>query len=344
MRKFIPHNIPSVLLLILVSLLITGCGNTPISTHSSSRPARVSSSTPVEEIASLRRSVTKNPKDVGTRFHLALGLRYVGDNKGFYSEIQKVIAQEPKESLYRYVLADAYRKDKKPDQALENALAAARLGVSGNRGNTPRYNQLVGDIQVERGNLKDAEKAYEKAIAQFSAYAPDIDALIYDKKSRNAWEKESSCLVSKLHKVKYKLNAKRPPLAWIRRDMPWFPIDPSDDKAVRAAAQSEITELAEGVREGRTSGADVHYLLAVSYLSLGNVEEAITEALATIELDRGDSEAWLLLGQSYIHDRRLSDAADAFQMSVVLNNQDAVILAQKMREALTRWKRQHSNK
>lgn len=235
----------------------------------------------------------------------------------------------PRNSLYRFVVAKRYQETGNELEAIKNGEIAAKLGIHDAKNLVPLYNKLLGDLLVKQSRYVEAERTYERALAQFSAYAPNI--------SMKKFSQDELDIKTRLTEVRQKLAEGRPSQQWIQKDMPWFKFGKSSDKAVLASSKSNVRDLEPKVRAGDLGGAGIHKTLADSYFMVGRTNDAVIEYLAVTELDAKDKDAWQMLGAAYARQNRLGDAANAFLRSCKLGNKYSCDLSQKMLESMRRF-------
>jgi len=206
------------------------------------------------------------------------------------------ISLAPSKSLYRWVVAINYQKQDKKQAALDNARIAARLGVNDAKNLVPRFNKLTADLLTEEGGYQEAERTYERALAQLSAYAHDISPS-HSSASQLEWAQFNKEIEHSLSVIRDKLAAERPSQKWIRRDIPWFLFGLEEDKAAIAASKALVVKMAPGLHSGKLGGCSNHSLLGSAYLTIGDVQDAVIESLAAIELDPTHAPDWQTLAQ-----------------------------------------------
>lgn len=334
------------LLMLLASCL--GCGR--VVDHSAKKQVRTDSThvgihhgtkSSDAVIANLRSQIETQPQNDELRYQLANAYGDRGDMQSFFREMRIAASLAPSKSLYRWVLAINYQKQGNDLDALNNACIAARLGTKDAKNLVPRYNKLAADVLMEKGRYRQAEQTYERALAQLSAYAPEISPL-GSNASRTDWGKFEDEVKHSLSLIRDKLATQRPTQAWIRKDMPWFLFGVADNAKSLAASKEYIARTAPGARSGKLGklgGAGTHSLLALNYLTIGDAQDAVIESLAAIELDPKRAIDWQTLGAAYVRQNRLGDAANAFQKSCDLGDQDSCTLGQKMQESVRRFQR-----
>ncbi len=274
------------------------------------------------EIARVQEALKKDPENDDLHSDLASLLHAKGDTKGFFSEMDAAVRLAPNESLYRFILAKVYREEGRNEEALENALAAARLESP-----DPRCNMLVGDLLQEKGEYMAAEQRYEKALAQFSVYGV------------TRWDPLPQDTKDALAVVQRGLAAKRPTSEWILNDMPWVKFMVTEDSKLVESVREAIADLEPKVQSYKWRGADVHYRLGGYYAIVGRTQDAMIEQLAAIELNPDNGVYWQLLGEAYLQQNRLYDAARAYEKSCDLGIKASCTLAQKMQESIVRFQR-----
>lgn len=276
-------------------------------------------------------AIAADPNNGGLHYQLASLLQSVGDAKGFVREMTEAIRLEPTNSLYRYVLARYYHSAGNLDQATKCAAKAVALGSKDATNLVAVYSQLLGDVLTEQRRYADAERTYERALAQFSAYVHGA--------YRNRFLQNERDVRAHLAAVRRKLAADRPSQRWIREDMPWFEFGIAPDKRTRAYSESRIRDLAPQIRAGTIAGEGVHKILADSYLAVGKTDDAVVEYLATVELDPKSRLTWRMLGAAYARQGRLGDGANAFLKACSLGDKASCNLSQKMLESSRRFQR-----
>lgn len=290
-----------------------------------------------KRIMAQRAAIAIQPKNDELRFQLSQSLAARGDMQGFFHEINRAISLAPHKSRYHWVAAENYKEQGDTKQALNHARIAARLGVNDATDMVPRYNKLVADLLKDMGQYREAERAYEKSLAQLSAYAREI-TLSY-KGSGAEWVRFERDVKHDLSLIRKSLDKERPTQAWIQKDMPWFRFGLDNDSKSLAYARANIVKTAPRVRSGELMGASVHSLLASSYLAVADAQNAVIESLAAIELSPKNGIDWQTLAAAYVRQNRLDDAANAFQRSCDLGEKDSCTLSQKMLESMRRFEK-----
>ena len=288
-------------------------------------------------IASLREAIAKDPKNDELHYVLAHGLRARGDTQGFFHEMNTAISLAPRSSMYRWIIAEGYRRQGNRRAALDNALIAARLGVNDATTMVPGYNKLAADLLNEEGRYQEAERTYEKALAQLSAYAQDIISPIHPDASLLHCARFENEIKHKLSVIREKPALERPTQAWIRKDMPWVPFMFVRDEKTIAASKAYIAKTAPEVRSGKLGGSQIHGFLGSRYLIIDDAQHAVIECLATIELCPKNAIDWQMLGAAYLMQNRLGDAANAYHKAYNLGDKASLTLSQKMLESMRRF-------
>lgn len=301
--------------------------------------------TDINEIRnSLHKKLERQPTEDEVRFSLALALKSNGDIKGYFREMAEAVRLSPDNHVYRYDLSMVYKKQGDYKQALDNASTAAKLSEKSDmKGYTPMYNELVGDIQKEMGKPLEAEKSYELALAQMSAYAPDVVGAL-----NNPYETvqaDRQALENKLKWVQIELAPTRPTDDWMKQNLPWAESSPEPQSIT--FAKSQIKALERKVRSGEISGSGPHLTLGTYYATVGHNNDAVVELLAafkTAEPEEIDHIMWNILGWAYLRQHRLKDATEAFKTSVKLGDQKFEDQTKEITKAATCWESSVSGK
>ncbi|MDO8585921.1 MAG: hypothetical protein Q7T82_02670 [Armatimonadota bacterium] len=290
--------------------------------------------------AELRRTLKREPTPDEVYFLAAQELRARKNTRGFFDFMFAAIRVAPNNWVYRSALGDEFRRTEKKQKAIDSYLAAARVAQSADKAGAAITHKWAADLLRQLGRFPEAERTYERSLAQFSAYAPEIERRMSDDRTRRAWTAARSDAATQLLAVKQKLAKTRPAAQMIAKDLPSVELISTADKGVIEQARARVQRAAPDVRSGLVSGAGAHYLLAADYALIGNDVASVVELLASVELEPKDRQLWRSLGHAYLRQNRLSEAAGALKRACELGDKDSCPLAQKAFDSVSRLKQQ----
>jgi len=278
-------------------------------------------------IAEARRMLRREPSLDEVYFVAALMLQAEKDSRGFFDFANAAIRLAPDNWVYRSAKADQYRKLGRKQYAIDNYLAAAAAGERGDKPGAPLTRKWAADLLKETGKYQEAEREYEKSLAQFSAYSPEIETRTRDAKSRKSWAAIRGNAMSNLLAVGKKLAAARAPYKVALKDVAAEAIPEVADMV-----PPEMVQVDADARNVSASPAHAHYLRGTGRGSAGKDVECAIELLAATQLRPENPGYWRALAQAYLRQGRPADAANACRRACALGDSDACALGPRIQE------------
>lgn len=286
-----------------------------------------------KEVMELRSAVHKNPSNVQMRQLLALTLYRIQDVRGGIREMLVASKLAPQDPRLPYLLGRMYEEDEQNEAALEAYRTAVRLAANSPLDTEwrPIYSYSLAHMLAKKGDSVQAERRYELALAQLSAYAPEwICSMDRLAETGSLGDHLRSSIEKELSQVRSGLSCKRPSLSKIQAQLSPVEVPEPVPNAVRS---EELLTLESRVRAGEVIGSGAHLALGGQYMKIREVDEAVVQFLAAIELNPRGHMAWYQLGWAYLGQRRLEDAANAFGRAADLGDSGADQLATRVRQA-----------
>jgi tetratricopeptide (TPR) repeat protein len=252
-------------------------------------------------LAEARRQLATRPQDASLYHQLAiLELMSTGRPQTAIPYMMKAVRFSPKDPYYRFALADMEIKSGEKGKALDNFLAAARLGEASSRNKewTPIYHFYAARLLQDNDSYAQAEDQYERSLASLRAFAEEWGSSGMDNRNhRHDFGKViNSAALKGLKAVEGKMAGSRPNAEWLRKQ---FSIDSDWGWSERN-------------------------------------ESMIIDSLVALEKEPRSDVFWFNLGYGYLHCGRLKEACTAFDKAGGLGDKEAYVMSDAARSALAR--------
>ncbi|MBY0551338.1 MAG: tetratricopeptide repeat protein [Candidatus Obscuribacterales bacterium] len=145
-----------------------------------------------DAIASLRASIAENANQNAQQKLVAL-LQKEQSWAELIAELKKAVEANPKQANLRIGLAQAYKNNGKPDEAIAEFKEAANLEQ-----NSPIAHREIGKIELSRNNYQAAAKSYTRALNINPSSVEDLVALGYCYANNNDFVQAETAFVTGL--------------------------------------------------------------------------------------------------------------------------------------------------
>jgi putative PEP-CTERM system TPR-repeat lipoprotein len=250
-------------------------------------------------VTQLRAARDLEPASAETRAQLTAALLALGDRAGAIAEAEAFIRAYPENPL-THALAGSVAVNAGDSEAarrhFEEALSLDSGNIAANFG--------LASLAIEDGNFKRAEECYERVLAAHPDHLPTLlrmavlsenagDLAAMESRLADAIDRHPDAVPPRVSLARYRLSLRR---------------------------YQDVVDLLTPVSASGGGEAQLHQLLATSYLAIGDYPSALTESRMLVDTAPGSAAALLLRARVEMELGRLAEAEDTLRAAAKLSD------------------------